>query len=97
MWNSGTFIKTHYILKNKNTPYKLHIKNYKMKPHLSSKKSIREQWDLADELQVGQDADDRPEQCLHRLRQLRAPRVPRVHGDEDTHFAVHRYFLTFKL
>ena len=39
----------------------------------------------------------RPEQRLHRLRQLRAARIARVHGDEDAHPRVKGDLLPFEL
>ena len=50
---------------------------------LRHQESLREEHDLADLLQVGHDHYHRSEQSLHGLRQFRAPRIARVHGDED--------------
>ena len=53
--------------------------------------------DLADQAVVGHHHRHRAEQRLQVVRQLRAPGVPRVHGDVDTHPTVHRDLRTFKL
>ena len=66
-------------------------------PHLGPEEALREQHDLTDLLQVRHDHHHRPEECLHRLRQLRAARVARVHGDEDAHSGVQGDLLPFKL
>lgn len=66
-------------------------------PHLGPEKALREEHDLTDLLQVRHNHHHGPEECLHRLRQLRAACVAGVHGDEDAHSRVQGDLLPFKL
>jgi hypothetical protein len=53
--------------------------------YLGAVETLGEEHDLADLLLFRRDHGDRPEQRLEVVRQLRAARVARVHGDEQAH------------
>lgn len=65
--------------------------------HLGPQEALREEHDLTDLLQVRNNDNHGPEQRLHRLGQLCAARIARVHGDEDAHPRVKGDLLPFEL
>ena len=65
--------------------------------YLGHEEALGEEHDLADLLHVGNDDDDRTEERLDGLRQLRASGVARIHRDEDSDTVIHRDLLPFEL
>ena len=65
--------------------------------HLSHQKTLREQHDFADLLEIRYDHDHRSEESLDTLRQLCASSITRVHGDEYANTIIHCDLHTFKL
>lgn len=66
-------------------------------PYLGLKEALREEHDKTNQLKVRNNTDNRTKQCLHRLWQLCASSIPRVHSNEDTHLIVQGNLLPFKL
>ena len=65
--------------------------------HLGYKEAFGEQHDFTYLLQVGHNDNHRTKKGFHGLRQLRAARVPRIHGDENAHSTVYINLCAFKL
>lgn len=78
-------------------PHKTQPATGRRHAHLGPQEALREEHDLTDLLQVRHNDNHRPEQRLHRLRQLCAARIAGIHRDEDTHPRVKGDLLPFKL